>query len=59
MQTELVKLKGQPIGKTSEVGNSSVESELQTRTFRVAMNPEDKLVVRDWGFVCAQAIATR
>lgn len=46
-----MKLRVQPFGKNSQLGDSNLESKLQTCViYRDVLNPEDKLVVRAWAF---------
>lgn len=46
-----MKLRVQPFGKNSQLGDSNLESKLHTCViYRDVLNPEDNLVVRAWTF---------
>lgn len=59
VQRKLVKLRGQPVGKTSQVGNSNVETKLQTSDILGCYELRRQSCGQRLGFVCAEAIATK
>lgn len=54
-----MKLRGQPVGKTSQVGNSNVEAKLQTSDILGCYELRRQSCGQRLGFVCAEAIATK